>query len=246
MSDSNSDSDSPLSTGCLPTFYPDPGNENFNGAGKRKKLWVVMRGRQLGVYTSWATAEDKVKGYDDNFHESCYGWDEAVMKWQTACLADELGKHKHPRPQSQDSPPTPVTPLAPNVHSSRAPSPTKSKFKPARFASPNRSVPSDMPTHPSTPFKGTSSSARPSAPPSGSSSGPFASSSQHASSSKQKQPEQTTDGFPKYGRYAVHVQEKLSVDVFGNIDEADIALERALAEGFSAHLRVGSSTRDVL
>lgn len=48
---------------------PDPGAEGMGGKRPREAYYAVQQGREVGVYSSWAEAEARVKGFPGAVHK---------------------------------------------------------------------------------------------------------------------------------------------------------------------------------
>ncbi|KAF9017042.1 hypothetical protein BDZ89DRAFT_1045397 [Hymenopellis radicata] len=132
--------------GCQPPWRPAPGDQHIREQGG-SPLWVVFRGRLLGVFTRWPDAQRQVSRYSNNEHEEARDWVHAVGMWQDRCKDGNLGRHVCGRPPSASADVTATTPSRPPPHT-RGPS---TPLRPPSASTPRVPNASTRPSQPSTP-----------------------------------------------------------------------------------------------
>ncbi|KAF9023540.1 hypothetical protein BDZ89DRAFT_1136634 [Hymenopellis radicata] len=80
---------------CIPPWRPDPGHEAActNSKVRVPGFYLVRRGHELGVFTSWATTEPKIWKYDKPSHQRFDTYNEALQNWQEKCASGVLDPH---------------------------------------------------------------------------------------------------------------------------------------------------------
>ncbi|KAF9047981.1 hypothetical protein BDZ89DRAFT_1126947 [Hymenopellis radicata] len=121
---------------CIPPWHPDPGCEDARTNSRRliDGFYVVKRGREVGVYTSWKTAQSMIHNYPNKSLKKCPTWDEAVKEWQEDCYLGTLNSHTCVDDDVEvaaDTPPVTPTPTPQPSPSKAAPSSKSSRFHPS-------------------------------------------------------------------------------------------------------------------
>ncbi|KAF8993592.1 hypothetical protein BDZ89DRAFT_1150427 [Hymenopellis radicata] len=217
--------------GCLSPHRFSPGDDAMARAGGIP-LYVVLRGRRLGIFTQWSAANAQLIRFSGNLEQTCHTLDECLTVWQDNCARHELGPHvcghQNPVP-SQSNPPrsTPSQHPDPPIQGSRqSPSPTK---RPSQ-----RSKANDLRGSPKKPF----TPARPCTPgPSTSTLTPFRppppSQTPHTPTPRTHEqsapppppPMPSTSHDQRFRYYGVYVRGANTVEIFRSRVEADAFVE---------------------